>query len=1326
MGGVFQILELGERECRSSNSISNFRWNIQYNTYWGETGRAAILSRKDLQTKQLPLNNAFLSYYQLGYESCWIQFNPGSGAPFIFCSLYRNNEYKSAFYKERKEPNDSHFDLHAFSQEVAAARRISSNIIICADANASNPLWFSSTLDSVGAAIGEFAADTHLECLNDEAYPITFEGNNSQSSIDVSLSDVTLAPRCENWRTNDTRYDLGSDHLPITFQIRLPNVVNRIPQAPRKAWKITDNTDWEKFQETLNSKLEDWPASGRPENCSYAPDELDATVESWTNLVVEVGKATIGEKTVYPGSKPWWSREINLLRKGTQKLKQRLRKANRLVKRFGSSFKPAADALFEEYRSTRRKLQNRLAEEKQKWLESQFAAMTLREPRKMYQTFKALTSSPLQVIPTLTVNGENASTDLEKCDALSAHFAEPPNPPNSSNSSHYDMVERTVSLFLSKKEEELDFDEKDEEKEELDGPSQEHNFEITTEEILEAISFVGAHKAYGPDQIPNIFLKNGGDELVETLRYLFNCAFTIGHFPKPWKRWNIAPIPKPGRDHSICKNHRPIALLSCVGKIYERILSRRLLWWIRQENSLCPSQAGFQSHHNTSELLLRLTETACKAINHSSVTYAVALDISSAYDSVWRNGLRYKLREQFNVKGRLFWALDGFLANREGRVVINGKHSNWRPFDVGVPQGSSLSPLLFILYINDLHEVILPSVELGAFADDVTLWNPFAGNTVEILKKQHRDIQTSLDNAYSWAVDWKMILSPAKSSAITFRHPNKRRFPGTCFTLNGTQIPFSPKMRYLGLILDSSLSYKDHVMYVFGKGMKRLGLLTFLCNQGKSKPSYSSYLTLYKTILRPVLDYASAFWNGAPDSYKEKLQRIQRIALCRIVGCFRTTSYNVVNALTHVAPLELRRQQEEVKLLHRCIKYSEAYPRGNLSSALAVWRSYPGFGSKISTLGRATIHAHGARISNPPPLQEKHPNICPAVQLRIPPPSHSPFPLNSSPNAGVVRLSMEDSDVVLFTDGSCFPNPGIGGAGVVITNHGTSWIEQEFPVDGITSNIMCEILAMAKAIEFCKEHLDSTSNRIIIFSDCLFVVNCIKNLWHSSLFYREILDCKKSICALSNIPEIYWVKAHAGNPGNERADLVAKRAAGKARDRQPELEKELQNSEWFTHSVRLEKPFEMVWERDWTNPAWSNEHFYAKKLFPSFADIQPLFGSLAPKLDYSLRKVWARLLTGKIALNYYLYSINRAFWPFCDCCEPLGKEETVEHFILECPRYARQRLRMFNRLIRLVPSMGRHDFSLRTLLTGDGIEKKLQFSVIRTLLKFALATNRKL
>ncbi|ETO00572.1 hypothetical protein RFI_36868, partial [Reticulomyxa filosa] len=192
-------------------------------------------------------------------------------------------------------------------------------------------------------------------------------------------------------------------------------------------------------------------------------------------------------------------------------------------------------------------------------------------------------------------------------------------------------------------------------------------------------------------------------------------------------------------------NYRPIALLSSVGKLLERIITMRLMWFLNENQLLHQCQAWFQSWHNTSELLLRITESIHASFDENSVTYAVLLDISSAYDSVWRDGLRYKMRKEFGINGRMYWWLDSFLKDRFGQVVLNGVSSSEKEFDNGVPQGSALSPLLFLLYINDITEAVQDPIQCGMFADDVALWTSIYTSDQQEMNRQLNLLQQSLE-----------------------------------------------------------------------------------------------------------------------------------------------------------------------------------------------------------------------------------------------------------------------------------------------------------------------------------------------------------------------------------------------------------------------------------------------------------------------------------------------------------------------------------------------------------------------------------------------------
>ncbi|ETN99750.1 hypothetical protein RFI_37717, partial [Reticulomyxa filosa] len=142
----------------------------------------------------------------------------------------------------------------------------------------------------------------------------------------------------------------------------------------------------------------------------------------------------------------------------------------------------------------------------------------------------------------------------------------------------------------------------------------------------------------------------------------------------------------------------------------------------------------------------------------------------------------------------------------------------------------------------------------------------------------------SLDNVSLWASKWKMLLAPDKTQSITFKMKNKKKYPKMKLKLDGSNIEETDYVKYLGLIVDQQMTFQQHVNYVYGKAAKKFGYLTFLCSYKGICPSLSLYNLLYITIIRPSLEYACAFWNGAADSHKNRLERIQRVAMCGILG----------------------------------------------------------------------------------------------------------------------------------------------------------------------------------------------------------------------------------------------------------------------------------------------------------------------------------------------------------------------------------------------------------------------------------------------------------
>ena len=196
-------------------------------------------------------------------------------------------------------------------------------------------------------------------------------------------------------------------------------------------------------------------------------------------------------------------------------------------------------------------------------------------------------------------------------------------------------------------------------------------------------------------------LKKLPKRVLQYLAKIFNASLKIGYFPQAWKSAKVTMVPKPGKDKNEAKNWRPISLLSCLGKLFERIVTNRLTGYLEMNNLLSPFQSGFRKGRMTSEQLFRLAEDSYRSKKRKGVTSAIFLDAEAAFDQAWHNAIRYKVKEM-KVPHRLVRLVSSFLKERSLTVNVGDKISNKVVMNAGTPQGSCLSPLLYIILVNDV------------------------------------------------------------------------------------------------------------------------------------------------------------------------------------------------------------------------------------------------------------------------------------------------------------------------------------------------------------------------------------------------------------------------------------------------------------------------------------------------------------------------------------------------------------------------------------------------------------------------------------------------
>ncbi len=304
--------------------------------------------------------------------------------------------------------------------------------------------------------------------------------------------------------------------------------------------------------------------------------------------------------------------------------------------------------------------------------------------------------------------------------------------------------------------------------------------------ILAFIRALDVNKAHGWDEISIRMIKICDESLLKPLMNIFQHSLSTGKFPDDWKKGNVVPIHKKG-DKSIVKNYRPVSLLPIFGKLFEKCIYDTLYSHFQDHNLFSTCQSGFRKGDSCISQLLSITHEIFKGLdaNPSLDTRGVFLDISKAFDRVWHDGLLFKL-ETYGVSGPLLSLLRDFLSGRVQRVTLNGYSSIWKLIQAGVPQGSILGPLLFLIFINDLLEDLESVVKI--FADDTSIFSA-VHDQLESAGKLNRDLVRISD----WAYQWKMSFNPDPSKQAVGIYFSKRGVPANApnISFNGSPIVFS-------------------------------------------------------------------------------------------------------------------------------------------------------------------------------------------------------------------------------------------------------------------------------------------------------------------------------------------------------------------------------------------------------------------------------------------------------------------------------------------------------------------------------------------------------
>ena len=387
---------------------------------------------------------------------------------------------------------------------------------------------------------------------------------------------------------------------------------------------------------------------------------------------------------------------------------------------------------------------------------------------------------------------------------------------------------------------------------------------------------INSRKAAGPDRIDGIVLKNCAPSLAKPLTLMFNTSFATGCIPGEWKLASFVPVHKKD-DKGCVDNYRPISLTCLVMKVFERCIHREL--YLACASKLDPRQHGFLNGKSCTTQMVPFIDDLSLALNNKIRSNIIYFDFAKAFDSVSHDLILYKLKNLFVIDGLMLRFIKSYLQGRQQQVVVAGAASNKLPVKSGVPQGSILGPLLFVIFINDMFSCITEDTKIALYVDDTKIWRQI--NCYE----DHFILQSDIDKLFTWSIENKMTFHPSKCKAlsITMHRNVLDNLPFNIFwyNLDNDIIEYVPSHKDLGVTITSKLLWSEHCSQLVSNASSKLGLLMRTCHFTSNKRQKRAF---YLTIVRSIFEHGSIIWSPQGSTQIMKFDSLQKRAMKWING----------------------------------------------------------------------------------------------------------------------------------------------------------------------------------------------------------------------------------------------------------------------------------------------------------------------------------------------------------------------------------------------------------------------------------------------------------
>ena len=771
---------------------------------------------------------------------------------------------------------------------------------------------------------------------------------------------------------------------------------------------------------------------------------------------------------------------------------------------------------------------------------------------------------------------------------------------------------------------------------------------ITPQLIVTALGGFEKKKSPGPDGIKPLIFEHLPPEFISALELVYKSCIHLGYTPKLWKKTKVIFISKPGKEsYDKPKSFRPISLSNYFLKGLERLVG----WKMDQALVHFPihhKQHGFLTGRSTESAISNTTDYIEKHIMRRQHCVGVFLDISSAFDSIKASHVRRALLDHGGDPEMVQWYYN-YITHRDILIDLHGEHVAFST-GVGFPQGGVCSAKFWLIAFDFAIKIINTyNIEGNGYADDCSALygGPRLDHAISRLQKM-------LDSLTAWGKRCGLHFNPEKSVAVVFTR--RRKTPPRPLYIDGKAIPYEKEVKYLGVTLDSKLHWKTHITEKISKAKRFVQHVAAITrNNWGPKPKLMRWA--YLGIVRPMLSYGSMIWGHRAPHHKDKLQRLNRMAINTFGRFPKSTPTAALEVMLDIAPLHLFCQQEGLAA------------RTRLSGVVDIdWT-----GTTTNKTHNVSHLRHWAQALGDLNIDPSDNDRCSITKWS------TGFRLNRDSFTGEAK-HRHRTQYNIYTDGSR-QDDQTGGGFVVYRQREVLW-EDAFRLPDHATVFQAEVTAIKQAAIKLAGANPPDLRYVKFFVDSQAALLALGSPMIRSRAVSEAVDALNRLSDLSYRVTLCWIPAHKGHAGNERADTLAKRGTKLTGD------SSLVSSKRPHAAIKAEirQGTYGAWQREWLSNAAAQ---HTKYFYYCASPVKAKFVYKLARLELSR---FVRLISGHNNLNYFQHRIGLGPTARCRFCN--ANDEKFTHLIEDCPRFWATRREMF--LDR--PPCNDMKWSVRTLL----------------------------